>query len=510
MPNDCTTNQLVSIYHDVCLALENRKDIQLIFFDISKAFDKVWHKGLIFKLRQIGVGGSLLSFFENYLDNRKQRVVVNGKHSSYQCINAGVPQGSVLGPLLFLVYINDIANHLTSKATLYADDTTLSKQINDSVISTHELQNDLHMIDSWATKWKVKFNPTKSESLLISRKKDMNELITYSFQNQHIIKVENHTHLALIWSNDGTWKRQLSNTLQKAVKRLDMLRALKFKVQRSELERIYFAFVRPILEYGSIVWDSAPRHEKHFTEMEKLQIQAARIVTGCNNYASKLLLYRDTGWDTLRDRRERQRLILFYKIINGLAPQHLCNIINSYVNITDHRYTFRNNNIQQIFSRTETFRSSYFPCSIRLWNALPPSVRNVDSLSQFKCKLNNSQRVKNKCFNLGDRKINTILGSIRLRCSQLNDDITRNNILNNNKCICGSIETASHYFFDCMLYANERITLYNQTRFVELSLPVILNGNINQDLQHNKDLHAAVSSFIYSSNRFKWIHKFPW
>ena len=123
--------------------------------------------------------------------------------------NAGVPQGSVLCPLLFLVYINDIANHLTSKATLYADDTTLSKQINDSVISTYEIQNDLHMIDCWASKWKVKSNPTKSESLLISRRKGMNECNIYSFQNQHIIKVENHTHLGLIWSSDGTWKRHL-------------------------------------------------------------------------------------------------------------------------------------------------------------------------------------------------------------------------------------------------------------------------------------------------------------
>ena len=87
------------------------------------------------------------------------------------------------------MYINAIADHLTSKATLYADDTTVSKQINDSVISTYELQNDLQMIDSWATKWKVKFNLTKSESLLISRKKDMNEFDTYSFQNQHISKV---------------------------------------------------------------------------------------------------------------------------------------------------------------------------------------------------------------------------------------------------------------------------------------------------------------------------------
>ena len=124
-----------------------------------------------------------------------------------------------------------------------------------------------------------------------------------------------------------------------------MLRALKFKVHRSELE-IIFALVRPILEYGRIVWDSAPRHENYFFEMEKLHIQAARIVTGCNDYASKLLLYRDTGWDTPRDRRERQRHFLMYKIINGLVPRHLCNIINSYVNVTDHRYTFRNNNIQ--------------------------------------------------------------------------------------------------------------------------------------------------------------------
>ena len=121
----------------------------------------------------------------------------------------------------------------------------------------------------------------------------MNLILIVFKINIIIIKVENHTHLGLIWSSDGTWKRHLFNTLQKAVKRLDMLRALKFKVQRSGFERIYFAFVRRIPEYGSIVWDSAPRHEK-------LQKQAARIVTGCNNYASKLLLYQDTGWDTLR------------------------------------------------------------------------------------------------------------------------------------------------------------------------------------------------------------------
>ena len=104
-PGDSTTNQLVSIYH-VCTALENQADIQLIFFDISKAFDKVWHKGLLFKLESIAIKYPLIKWFENYLSNRKQRVVINGKSSSWKTINADVPQGSVLGPLLFLIYIS--------------------------------------------------------------------------------------------------------------------------------------------------------------------------------------------------------------------------------------------------------------------------------------------------------------------------------------------------------------------------------------------------------------------
>ena len=185
-PGDSTTNQLVSIYHDVCTSLDNQRDIQLIFFDISKAFDKMWHKGLLFKLETVGIKGNLLSWFHNYLSNRKQRVVLNGKTPSWKSVNAGVPQGSVLGPLMFLIYINDISINLSCKTTLFADDTSLSKQITNSQVCELEIQNDLKTIETWAEKWKVTFNPKKSDALLVSRRIYRNNNTNFLFQGHDI------------------------------------------------------------------------------------------------------------------------------------------------------------------------------------------------------------------------------------------------------------------------------------------------------------------------------------
>ena len=181
-PGDSTTNLLVSICLDVCTSLDNQRDIQLIFFDISKAFDKVWHMGLLFKLETIGIKGNLLSWFHNYLSNRKQRIVLNGKTSSWKFVNAGVPQGSVLGPLMFLIYINDISLNLSCKTSLFADDTSLSKQITNRQVCELELQNDLKTIETSAEKWKVTFNPQKSDALLVSRKVNRNNKTHFLFQ----------------------------------------------------------------------------------------------------------------------------------------------------------------------------------------------------------------------------------------------------------------------------------------------------------------------------------------
>ena len=211
-PGDCTTSQLVSMYHEVCTALENQNDIQLIFFNISKAFDKVCHKGLLFKLESVGIKHQLLQWFKDYLDNRKQRVIINGKYSSWANVTAGVPKCSVLGPLLFLIYINDITTNLSCKTGLYADDTSISKHVTDPITSNNELQNDLTTIKAWADKWKIKFNPIKSEALLITRGLNRTDPM-FIFQNYIVNNVNERTYLGLTWNKDGIWKNHLSHII---------------------------------------------------------------------------------------------------------------------------------------------------------------------------------------------------------------------------------------------------------------------------------------------------------
>ena len=134
-------------------------EVRAVFLDISKAFDKVWHEGLLFKLKQNGFDGILLSLLTSYLTNRKQRVVLNGTSSDWEVIESGVPQGSVLGPLLFLIYINDLEQGIKSSIKFFADDTMLYSIVHDKLLSASELNHDLELIKVCADQWKMVFNP---------------------------------------------------------------------------------------------------------------------------------------------------------------------------------------------------------------------------------------------------------------------------------------------------------------------------------------------------------------
>ena len=175
-PGDSTTNQLLFFVDEIHQAFEDPKSLEVraVFLDISKAFDKVWHDGLIFKLKQNGISGCLLQLFENYLLNRKQRVVLNGSRSEYSVIESGVPQAPVLGPLLFLNYINDLKRNIKSNIKFFADDTSFFSTVKSPVISAEDLDHDLAIIHQWGHQWKMEFNPdpTKQASeVLFSCKK---------------------------------------------------------------------------------------------------------------------------------------------------------------------------------------------------------------------------------------------------------------------------------------------------------------------------------------------------
>jgi len=162
-PGDSTVNQLVYIVHLIYKALDPGKEVRMVFLDISKAFDRVWHKGLLYKLQLLGIRDPLLQWFRSYLYDRHQRVVNDGYNSEWLQIEAGVPQGSVLGPLLFLIYINDITHSLSNKCLLYADDTSLFRVVDDPVHSALSLNSDLCKISEWSAEWQVTMNSDKTK-----------------------------------------------------------------------------------------------------------------------------------------------------------------------------------------------------------------------------------------------------------------------------------------------------------------------------------------------------------
>ena len=216
VPGDSTVNQLVDIYNTFCQALDEGKEVRAIFCDISKAFDRVWHKGLLFKLHSVGISGSLLQWFTDYLANRKQRVVIPGVSSSWSSVEAGVPQGSILGPLLFLLYINDIVENINSSIRLFADDTTLYIIVDNPVEAAYQLNSDLSKIHQWANQWLVTFNPSKSESVIFSRKRNRPNHPQVLMDQQPIHEVNLHKHLGIIFSSDCTWHDHLEYIKSKA------------------------------------------------------------------------------------------------------------------------------------------------------------------------------------------------------------------------------------------------------------------------------------------------------
>ena len=180
-----------------------------MFCDISKAFDRVLHKGLFFRLESIGVSDSLLRWFSDYLVERKQRVVLPGATSSWKYIKPGEPQGSILGLLLFLIYINDIVEDIHSSIRLFADDTSLYIIVDNPLLAANTLNADLSILHTWASKWLVTFNPSKSESIIFSRKHNRPIHPPLNMAQQVINEVTSHKHLGHVFTNDCNWHEHI-------------------------------------------------------------------------------------------------------------------------------------------------------------------------------------------------------------------------------------------------------------------------------------------------------------
>ena len=224
------------------------------------------------------------------------------------------------------LYINDISTNEVNNVRLFADDTSLYVIVDkDRIGAANSLTSDLDQLDQWSKQWVVDFNPKKTINVNFSRKNICHPNVKFGNSGPTIELSNNHTHLGLNFQSDTGWKVHIQTAYEKACNRLNILRMLKHSLCREALIKIYMSFIRPILEYGDIIWDNCS--ERDAALLEDVQVTAARIITGIRINSSRTILYNELGWDALSVRRKVHKLILFYKIVYGLAPPYLLDLL---------------------------------------------------------------------------------------------------------------------------------------------------------------------------------------
>ena len=225
-------------------------DVRGVFLDISKAFDKVWHKGLLYKFKSDGVEGELLSLLECYFRDRKQRVVLHGQNSDWRKINFSLPQGSVLGPLLFLIYINDLPDGIMSICKIFADDTSLFSKIIDTRNSQNSLNPDLEIIKNWAYQWKMQFNPDpkkQANEVIFSRKSNRCTYPPVTFNNNIIATCPHQKHLGVVLDSKLDFSIHIEQKIRKCNTVKGLIRRLSVCLPRKAL-----LFINPLSDLTSI------------------------------------------------------------------------------------------------------------------------------------------------------------------------------------------------------------------------------------------------------------------
>lgn len=331
------------------------------------------------------------------------------------------------------------------------------------------------------------------------------------FDNQPIERVKSHKHLGVTLTSDLSWKEHAYNIGKKAYNCLGVIRPLRNKIDRATLETLYKSFIRPVLEYADILWH-IPADNRHCLDiLERVQQEAARIVTGGTRRCPTKGLYDEIAWETLASRREMHRSQMMWKICVGQAPIYLQDLLPEQIQART-RYSLRNRaDLQVPFARLETYSHSFFPSAVRKWNTLPSNIKQADTQGAFKYRyLKQYPRPKpNRLYYSGTRSLNIAHAKLRIGCSLLNSDLHNNlHVIASPNCFChlGVPETAKHFLLVCPLYQIPRTSLYVKLLDIP-NLPTInetmlLYGVKTLSDQTNLTIFKYVHHFIHETNRF--------
>ena len=414
-----------------------------------------------------------MSVITDFLYQMKQRVAFNGQHSSCTNIEAGIPQGSILGPLLFLIYINDLSDSLTSNPKLFADDTSPFSVIHKISSAANYLNSDLIKISNWTFQWKMKFthdSNKQAQEVIFSRKTNKIDHPPLYFNQNLFNSSSNHKHLGMVLDIRLDFNLLLKKVQNKVNKAIGLLHKLQSTLPRTLLITNFESFIWPLLDNGDIVYDGA--YSTSFNQnIESIQYKAALAVTGTVRGTSREKLYQDLGFESLQQRHWYRKLFCLFKIINNQSLRYLFELVPSL----NTRYFSRNSvNIPQLRTKHDFFRNSFFSLTIKEWNKPEPQIRKWKRISTFKSNILKFIRSKPSnvyyCHNSNEIKL---LSWLRLGLSHLCEHKIRHNFWNclNPLCLCGNeIENSTHYLLHCSDHTNQRLTLLNKIKSVNCSI----------------------------------------
>ena len=349
----------------------------MAILDFSKAFDVVPHQRLLIKLDHYGIRGNTKRWIQNFLTDRQQRVVVNGTPSAWEKVLSGVPQGTVLGPHLFLLFINDIGEGIDSNIRLFADDCLVYRSIQGPA-DEMALQTDLNRLVKWTQTWGMCFNPKKCNIMRITNKRNLSTS-KYKMMGTTLEQTKSSQYLGIHIQDNLRWKKQSQHAASKASRALGFIQRNFHHASSKIKEKLVQTLVRPRLEYGVAAWD--PYFTTDINTLERVQRRAARFTVG--NYsreASVTEMMKKLDWDTLENRRRAHRLTCLYKIHHDELD-----ISKTYITPkTDRNRRGQDQQFELYSTRLKPFRNSFFPRTIKDWNDLPQSLISTDSHDTFK------------------------------------------------------------------------------------------------------------------------------
>lgn len=376
LPGRSTVTNLLQCLNMWTDQFDNGTPTDVIYLDFEKAFDKVPFNRLLLKLEHYGVRGCLLLWIRDFLVKRRYRVRVNGSLSGQHCVGSGVPQGSVLGPLLFLVYISDLAADIKTNIVFFADDT---KFFGNPLQQYDELRHDLAAIERWTETWMLPLSGQKCCVLYIGAANPRHQ---YQLNNQQLTGVNKQRDLGVMVASDLKWEIHINMLVKRCNSMLYFIRKAFKNMSCEMLRRLLRSYIRPRLEYASVVW--SPYFVKDIEMLERVQRRATKILPDLRDQPYEFRMQR-LGLTTLRERRLRGDLIETFKILRVYytVPLNIFHL-NNNSQLRGHIYK-----LEKERTSTNVRRNFIVNRVVYQWNSLSDDTVMAESVNAFKNKVDN-------------------------------------------------------------------------------------------------------------------------